>query len=316
MSSSIGLQIPWDEIVDSPGKPILSSIIDNVAKYDATRVSKFDIPHLIFHSTQPGTGKTTTAISFASELDLPLHRYNASSKRTRGIEFVEEDIIPLVRSGMTRVILLDEADQLTNAAQMALKGVMEKGSCIFILTTNNKEKIDKAIQSRCSIFPFPPLDDAYAVGFLTQLAKRENLDVSLTSISKIVEAHDGDLRSMIISLTELHNCLNEKLKDSFLRSLSAKGFDSRLFIQHINDKSFTDSFKMLKKYGSFRNVLKQLLKEFVEEADPSIGFYEPTGEIINHIVTAYRDLQMSMPEEAVMAGFCKDMVLSAPLYPC
>ena len=56
MSSSIGLQIPWDEIVDSPGKPILSSIIDNVAKYDATRVSKFDIPHLLFHSTQPGTG--------------------------------------------------------------------------------------------------------------------------------------------------------------------------------------------------------------------------------------------------------------------
>ena len=43
-----------------------SSIIDNVAKYDATRVSKFDIPHLIFHSTQPGTGKTTTLLNFSS----------------------------------------------------------------------------------------------------------------------------------------------------------------------------------------------------------------------------------------------------------
>ena len=87
---------------------------------------KAPMQHFLFNSSEPGTGKTTLAYIVAEVLGWQLHKFNASSKKTRGIEFIEEYIIPMSRIGQWETIFfLDEADRLTPQAQDALKGVIE-----------------------------------------------------------------------------------------------------------------------------------------------------------------------------------------------
>ena len=59
---------------------------------------KAPMQHFLFSSSEPGTGKTTLAHIIADTLGWQLHKFNASSKKTRGIEFIEEYIIPTMGS--------------------------------------------------------------------------------------------------------------------------------------------------------------------------------------------------------------------------
>ena len=57
------------------------------------------LQHFIFYSPQAGTGKTSLALAMAKDLGWPIHVFNASSKKTRGIDFVEEELLPMSRTG-------------------------------------------------------------------------------------------------------------------------------------------------------------------------------------------------------------------------
>ena len=98
--------------------------------------------HYLFHSPEPGSGKTTVGRVMANELGYQLHEFNASTKKQRGIDFVEDDISPMSRIGQWETIfLLDEADRITPTAQDALKGVIENAQGYFILTCNDLNKV-------------------------------------------------------------------------------------------------------------------------------------------------------------------------------
>ena len=93
---------------------------DEIVTEITEMIDKGVMQHYLFHSVMPGVGKTTMAYCIADELDWQIHIFNASSKKTRGIDFVEEELIPLTSIGREeQIILLDEADQLTPAAQSA-----------------------------------------------------------------------------------------------------------------------------------------------------------------------------------------------------
>ena len=115
--------------------------------------------HYIFYSPEAGTGKTSLAHILATQLCYNIHKYNASSKRQRGIEFIEDELAPMTRLGQYETFFfLDEADQLTDAAQGALKGVIEDAQGYFILTCNDLNKVSKWLQSRCRVLTFEPIN--------------------------------------------------------------------------------------------------------------------------------------------------------------
>lgn len=64
-------------------------------------------------------------------------------------------------AGRTKIIILDEADSLTDGAQHALRMIISNFSetTRFVLSCNTSSKIIEPIQSRCIILRFGKLKD-------------------------------------------------------------------------------------------------------------------------------------------------------------
>ena len=291
-------------------RPSLGDIVghSDVVGFLSSSDSRASFPHLLFHGPA-GVGKTSMAHAFAEYTERPIHIFNASSKATRGIEFIETDVSPLARSGVDCIILLDEADQITKPAQMALKGVLENCACIFILTCNNMAGLIDPLVSRCQSFGFEPItDDASKVALLKIIDEEDVYTSSVGVLDTIIATNRGDLRSMVNALqayVTTFRSSGEQAALAFIESM-AGAFSSEKFIEHINDKDFTAALKLLEKSDDIRNTLNIIMAHNMTKG--------ANLNVVSHIVTAYRDLQFGMPETIVRAGFCRNMVLSAPLY--
>ena len=172
----------------------------------------------------PGTGKTSTILALAKSLFGPaLYRarileLNASDDR--GIGIVREKIKGFARSQLThptgldeeylskypcppfKIVILDEADSMTQDAQSALRRTMEQYSRItrFCLVCNYVTRIIEPLASRCSKFRFKSLDNSAAGERLAEIARLENLSLEDGVVDKLIYCSEGDLRRAITYL--------------------------------------------------------------------------------------------------------------------
>ncbi len=165
-----------------------------------------DMPHLMF-SGSAGVGKTTTALCIARQIlgdnsrDYTLE-LNASDER--GIGMVREKVKKFSRfAGMVevpfKIIILDEADEMTNDAQTALRRIIEDTAkyCRFILIANNISKIIDPIQSRCATFKFTSISEEDMINHLENIAKKEKVKSDKKGLKAIYDYSEGDLRHAI-----------------------------------------------------------------------------------------------------------------------
>lgn len=130
-------------------------------------ISRKQLPHLLFYGP-PGTGKTSTILACARQLYSPQQfksmvlELNASDDR--GIGIVRGQILNFASTRTIfcdtfKLIILDEADAMTNDAQNALRRIIEKytDNVRFCVICNYLSKIIPALQSRCTRFRFAPL---------------------------------------------------------------------------------------------------------------------------------------------------------------
>jgi replication factor C small subunit len=187
----------------------LSEIVNQteiIGSLEALIKDPTDMPHLLF-SGSAGIGKTTAALCIARQIlgeyvrDYTLE-LNASDER--GIGMVREKVKKFSRyAGMAdvpfKIIILDEADEMTSDAQTALRRIIEDTAkyCRFILIANNISKIIDPIQSRCATFKFTSIPEEDVINHLESIAKKEKVKTDKKGLKAIYEYSEGDLRHAI-----------------------------------------------------------------------------------------------------------------------
>ncbi|THH08203.1 hypothetical protein EW145_g2869 [Phellinidium pouzarii] len=211
---------PWVEKYRPKTIDDVSSQEHIVAVLQKTLTST-NLPHMLFYGP-PGSGKTSTILALSRQLFGPdnfrnrVLELNASDER--GITIVREKIKNFARQtpraeavasdGKSypcppyKIIILDEADSMTQDAQSALRRIMETYARItrFCLVCNYVTRIIEPLASRCSKFRFKPLDSSATALRLQHIASTENVPVAPIVIDTLITVSGGDLRRAITYL--------------------------------------------------------------------------------------------------------------------
>ncbi|MCH8833876.1 MAG: replication factor C small subunit [Thaumarchaeota archaeon] len=184
--------VDQDEIIGS-----LGSLLKNQA----------EMPHLLF-SGSAGVGKTSVALCISKQIlgnRWSDHTLELNASDERGINMVRERVKRFSRYAALdaeipfKIIILDEADEMTSDAQTALRRIIEDTSkfCRFILIANNISKIISPIQSRCAVFKFTAIPEKNTISYLKLIAKKEKVEADDKGLKAISEYSGGDLRHAI-----------------------------------------------------------------------------------------------------------------------
>lgn len=174
---------------------------------------KGNIPNMIFAGTA-GVGKTTVAKAFCQELGIDYLFLNGSGE-DRGIETVKNKIprfataVSFDNSNRRKMVIYDEADNLTADSQMALRSLIESNSdnCGFILTCNFPGRLLDALTSRCHLVEFKiPKEEKNALAKsvlkrVVEILKEEGVtDYNLEVLKQLVIKYFPDIRRILNAL--------------------------------------------------------------------------------------------------------------------
>jgi replication factor C small subunit len=190
----------------------LSEVVDQkeIIKGISNLIKSPDIPHMLF-AGPAGVGKTTTALCIAMELLGEEWRKNTlelNASDERGIKMVRERVKEFAVSiklagdkefGKPKIIILDEADEMTSEAQTALRRIIEDSARTtrFVIICNYLSQIIEPIQSRCVVFRFTRLPKEDVIDHLKMICEQQKVKYEEKALAQIYGATGGDLRHSI-----------------------------------------------------------------------------------------------------------------------
>ncbi|XP_023021332.1 replication factor C subunit 4 [Leptinotarsa decemlineata] len=263
--------IPWVE------KYRPKTVADVVEQSEAVSVLEqcitgADLPNLLFYGP-PGTGKTSTILAAARQLFGDIYRerileLNASDER--GIQVIRDKVkafAQLTASGTRpdgkpcppfKIIILDEADSMTHAAQAALRRTMEKETKTtrFCLICNYVSRIIEPLTSRCTKFRFKPLNESMILERLLYICKEEHVDCDESTLNTLVKTSGGDMRRAITCLQSCAKLIGRSNKIDIDSVLEVTGVVPEFWL-----RDFLKVCKDLVDYSHLESSIQNLMLE-------------------------------------------------------
>jgi DNA polymerase III delta prime subunit len=204
------------------------------------------VPNMIL-SGPPGIGKTSTIKALAEELDRDFMIINGSDERS--IDIIRNKVknyastLSLSNTGK-KILLIDEADNLTNDAQLALRASIEElqSNCTFIFTCNYKNKLIPPLHSRAASIDFSiptkekPKLAAEFMKRIVQILTSETIEYETSAIVSLINKYFPDFRR---TLNEIQRYSSSGKIDS---GILANVYDVKVsnLVKFLKDKNFTE----------------------------------------------------------------------------
>jgi len=273
-------------------------------------VQEKNLPHLLFVGPA-GVGKTTSILALARDLYGPGYRnftleLNASDER--GIDVIRDKVKNFARTAAIaspvsfKILIMDEADSLTSAAQHALRRTMEiyTKTCRFCLIGNYSENIIDPIQSRCSIFRFSPLDEKDLKTYIMNIVEKEKVKIIEEGLDAIYQASRGDLRKAT-NLLQAAAATKDTIDDVSIYEVLGKVSPERVraMIQQSLEGNFLEAREILRELlidqglapdDIIRMVYRELMRNTVLSEQWKVKLSDKVGEV------DYRLTQGARPE--------------------
>ncbi len=276
-------------------------------------IKKGRFPHMLLSSISPGLGKTSSVFAIIKELDADVKWINGS--QDRGIDTfrntVREFVTSVAIDDSPKIVVIDEADGLTNDAQKILRGLIEEFSkdSTFILTCNYKEQLIEPLRDRFIHFDFDNLYNKNKKEIGLQIFNRlqfilDNEGVTYTKqeLSPVVSNIYPSVRKMVLILQE--SVIDGKLVlNESMINLNSK---YSAIMDDIKNKSFVSVRKMIQDLddpGSlYTFVFKNLDEYFKEESVPQVVLQ----------CAKYQDMHANARDKAICAAAFSVELMMAP----
>jgi DNA polymerase III subunit gamma/tau len=247
----------------------------HVTRTLANAIQSNRVAHAYIFSGVRGVGKTTSARILAKALNcvkgptaepdntcdscreisagtsLDVLEIDAASNR--GIDQIRE-LREMVRyapaTSRYKVVILDEAHQLTDEASNALLKTLEEPPerVVFILATTRAEDLVETIKSRAQLFQFRALTFQEIAGEIERIGKAENLNVEPGAVAVLARAAEGSVRDGLslleqaiaycgdditdVKVRELLGVVAESVLDDLIGAIAAQSAERALGLVH------------------------------------------------------------------------------------
>ncbi|KAJ3991031.1 P-loop containing nucleoside triphosphate hydrolase protein [Lentinula boryana] len=315
--SELNENLPWVEKY----RPV--TLDDVVSHKDITStiekfIEKNRLPHLLLYGP-PGTGKTSTILAVARRIyggDYRKQILELNASDDRGIDVVREQIKQFAETRTLfakgfKLIILDEADMMTQAAQAALRRVIEQytKNVRFCIICNYVNKIAPAIQSRCTRFRFSPLPITEVEKRINVVVETENVKLTEDGKKALLKLSKGDMRRALNVLqachaayditteTEIYNCTGNP-HPSDIETIVKSMLSDEYTTAHQCDNSLVISTMKTERGLALQDLLSGVY-EYIEtiELKPHARIY-----ILDHLATTEYRLSTGGNEKIQMSA--------------
>ena len=265
---------------------------EHVTRTLANAIASGRVAHAYIFAGVRGVGKTTTARILAKALNcakgataepdntcdscreitegrsLDVLEIDAASNR--GIDQIRE-LREMVRyapaSGRYKVVILDEAHQLTDEASNALLKTLEEPppGVIFILATTRAEDLVETIKSRAQVFNFHALEFKEIAGQIEKIAKQEKLKIEPGAVAVLARAAQGSLRDGLSLMEQAIAYSDDTITDANVRELLGVVAESVLddLVNAISEQSTEKALALVHKLIADGQNLQHFCRESI-----------------------------------------------------